>query len=173
MSAERIRAAIRDVPDFPQPGILFKDITPVLRDPGLFRDAVSLFVERHRAGRIDRVACVESRGFLFGGAVAAELGAGLLPIRKKGKLPWRTLQESYALEYGTATIEVHEDALDQGDRVLLLDDVLATGGTARACALLIERLGGTVEEVDFLIELSFLKGREKLTPYEVFAPIAF
>ena len=173
MSIEAIRAAIRDVPDFPKPGILFKDITPVLADPALFRAAVALFVARHRGGGLTRVAAIESRGFLFGSAVAHELGLGLIPVRKKGKLPYHTVSASYALEYGEATIEMHRDACGPGDRVLLIDDLLATGGTALAAAGLIERLGASVAEIDFLVELTFLPGRQKLAAYPVFAPISY
>ena len=173
MSVERIRQALRDVPDFPRKGILFKDVTPVVADPDLLRESVALFADRHRGGRIDYVAAVESRGFIFGSAVACALGAGFVPVRKKGKLPWRTVEATYDLEYGTATIEMHEDAIPKGARVLLLDDLLATGGTAAATIGLIRRLGGTVVEADFLIELAFLHGREKLAPTPVFAPIVF
>ncbi len=173
MSLERIKAAIRDIPDFPKPGILFKDITPILHDPALFSAAVKVFADRHRGREIDRIAAIESRGFLFGAALAHELGVGLAPIRKKGKLPYRTIEETYALEYGTATIEAHEDAFAPGESVLLIDDLLATGGTAQAAARLIERLGARVLEIDFLIELTFLNGRARLAPHPVFAPIAF
>ena len=173
MSVEKIRQALRDVPDFPRKGILFKDVTPVVADPDLLRESVALFADRHRGGRIDYVAAVESRGFIFGSAVACALGAGFVPVRKKGKLPWRTVEATYDLEYGTATIEMHEDAIPKGARVLLLDDLLATGGTAAATIGLIRRLGGTVVEADFLIELAFLHGREKLAPTPVFAPIVF
>lgn len=173
MSLDRVRTAIRDIPDFPKPGILFKDITPVLHDAALFKDAVDAFAARHQGGRIQRVAAIESRGFLFGAAVAYRLGLGLVPIRKKGKLPYKTVEQTYDLEYGTATIEAHVDAFKPGERVLLIDDLLATGGTARAAADLIEKLGGAVEEIDFLIELAFLKGRDKLTKYKIFAPIVY
>jgi len=172
-TAEQLKAAVRDVPDFPIPGILFKDITPILGDPRLFRAAVGLFAERHAARPPDRIAVMEARGFLFGAALADRLGVGLAVIRKKGKLPYRAVEASYALEYGTATLQLHEDAVRPGERVLLLDDLLATGGTAAACAGLIERLGGRVTEMDFLIELAFLRGREKLTGRTVFAPIVF
>ena len=173
MSVERLKAAIRDVPDFPKQGIIFKDITPILADPELFRLAVDVFASRHRKSRIDKVCVVEARGFIFGSAVAYELGAGLIPIRKKGKLPYQTNEASYDLEYGTATLQVHVDALEKGARVLLIDDLLATGGTAQASAGLIEKLGGEIVEIQFLIELAFLKGREKLKKYNVFAPIVF
>jgi adenine phosphoribosyltransferase len=172
-SVAKLTAAIRDIPDFPKPGILFKDITPLLADPKLFRTAVNLFLKRHRTAPIDKVAVIESRGFLFGAALAYGLGAGIVPVRKKGKLPHRTIEATYDLEYGTATLEAHVDALRPGERVLIFDDLLATGGTAEATAGLIEKLGGTVVEIDFLIELAFLNGRRKLTRYPVFAPIVF
>jgi adenine phosphoribosyltransferase len=173
MSVERLKSAIRDVPDFPKQGIIFKDITPILSDPKLFRLAVETFANRHRGSRIDKVCVVEARGFIFGSAVAYELGAGLIPIRKKGKLPYQTNEASYDLEYGTATLQGHVDALEKGARVLLIDDLLATGGTAAASAGLIEDLGGEIVEIQFLIELAFLKGRDKLKKYNVFAPIVF
>ena len=173
MSIERLKAAIRDVPDFPEKGIVFKDITTVLIDPETFKMAVDLFVDRHRGAAIDKVAVIESRGFVFGSAVAYELGLGLVPVRKKGKLPAETIEATYDLEYGTATVEVHKDACTAGERVLLLDDLLATGGTAKASAGLIEQLGAEVTEIDFLIELGFMNGREKLAGYEIFAPIVF
>jgi adenine phosphoribosyltransferase len=173
MSLDQVKAAIRDIPDFPKPGILFKDITPILRDPALFRAAVQVFADRHRGRALNRIAAVESRGFLFGAALAYELGIGFVPIRKKGKLPYHTVEQTYDLEYGTATIEVHRDAFEPGESVLLLDDLLATGGTARAAAQLIEKLGARVLEIDFLVELSFLGGRAKLEPHPVFAPIVF
>ena len=173
MNVERIKSAIRDVPDFPKPGIVFKDITPVLADPRLFRAAVSIFVERHKGKGIGKVAAVESRGFMFGAALADRLKTGFVPIRKKGKLPYGTYEESYDLEYGSAAVAVHVDAFQKGEAVVLIDDLLATGGTAAAAARLIERAGGTVAEVDFLIELTFLKGREKLAGRPVFAAIAF
>ena len=173
MSVEAIKAAIRDVPDFPKPGILFKDITPVWHDPKLFRAAVNLFADRHRGRAIHRIAAIEARGFIFGAALAQELGLGFAPIRKKGKLPYQSIAQTYDLEYGTATIEVHQDAFAPGESVLLIDDLLATGGTAQAAAELIEKLGARVLEIDFLVELAFLKGRERLASHPVFAPIVF
>lgn len=173
MTVDILRSAIRDVPDFPKPGILFKDITPVLSDPALFRMAVDILADRHSNSRIDKVCAVEARGFIFAAAVAYKLGSGLVPIRKKGKLPYKTLEASYDLEYGSATLQMHLDALKKNERVLLIDDLLATGGTAAATAQLIEKLGGTIVEIEFLVELSFLKGREKLSKYKVFSPISF
>jgi len=173
MSVRRLKAAIRDIPDFPKPGILFKDITPILNDPVLFRAAIDLFAKRHKNKGIRKVAVIDARGFLFGAALAYKLKAGVVPIRKKGKLPFRTFEESYDLEYGSATLAIHEDAFEPGEPVLLVDDLLATGGTALASAKLIERAGGKVAEIDFVIELGFLKGREKLAAYPLFAPIVF
>ena len=173
MNADALRKAIRDVPDFPKPGILFKDITPILADPYLLRTAVDLLADRHLKGRIDKVAVIESRGFTFGTAVAYKLNAGLALVRKKGKLPYQTIEASYDLEYGSATLQMHVDAIKPGERVLLLDDLLATGGTASATAGMIEKLGGDIVEIEFLIELAFLKGREKLQKYPIFAPIVF
>ncbi len=171
MSMERVRSAIRVIPDFPKPGILFKDITPVLADPELFKAVVDLFTARLKGLGVTKIAAIESRGFLFGAAVAYQLGVGLVPVRKKGKLPYKTVEQSYALEYGTATLEIHEDAFRGGERVAVIDDLLATGGTAAATAVLCEKLGAKVVEIDFLIELAFLHGRDKLTAYPVFAPI--
>ena len=173
MSIAKIKSAVRDIPDFPKPGILFKDITPVLNDPALFKSAVDLFVARHKQSKLTKIAAIESRGFVFGAAAAYQLGVGLVPIRKKGKLPYKTIEASYALEYGTATLEIHEDAVRSGDRVVLIDDLLATGGTAAASAGLLEKLGATVVELDFLIELAFLNGRDKLVKYKIFAPVVF
>jgi adenine phosphoribosyltransferase len=168
-----LRAAIRDVPDFPKPGILFKDITPFLADPGLFRAAVRLFEARLKGRGIGKIAAIEARGFIFGAALADRLRVGFVPIRKKGKLPYRTYEESYDLEYGSATLAIHQDAFEPGEPVVLIDDLLATGGTARASARLIEKAGGRVAEIDFLVELAFLEGRSRLDGYPVFAPIRF
>lgn len=173
MSMRKLKAAIRDVPDFPKPGIMFKDITPVLKDPKLFRAAVDLFAKRHRDKGIRKIAVIDARGFLFGAALAYKLKAGVVPIRKKGKLPYQTFEESYDLEYGSATLAIHVDAFSPGEPVVLVDDLLATGGTALASAKLIERAGGKVEEIDFLVELGFLKGREKLVGYNLYSPITY
>ena len=173
MSIRKLKAAVRDVPDFPKPGIVFKDITPVLNDPKLFRAAIDLFAKRHRDKGIRKIAVIDARGFIFGSALAYKLKAGVVPTRKKGKLPFQTFEESYDLEYGSATLAIHVDAFEPGEPVLLVDDLLATGGTAQASARLIERAGGRVAEIDFLVELAFLKGRQKLTGYEIFAPIVY
>ena len=173
MSAEIIKAAIRDIPDFPKPGIIFKDITPVLGDPEIFKLAIDILAGRTADCGAEKIAAIDARGFLFAGAVADRLSLGLVPIRKKGKLPYKAYEETYDLEYGSATLAVHQDAFKKGERVILVDDLLATGGTAEASAKLIERAGGAVVEIDFLIELSFLNGRAKLLDYEVFAPVVF
>ena len=161
------KSYIRDVPDFPKPGILFKDITPLLQEPFALKMAADALVEGLADKGIDKVVGMESRGFLFGPMLAERLGAGFVPIRKPGKLPYKTLNESYDLEYGTDTLEIHVDGIEKGDKVLIHDDVLATGGTALAATKLVENLGGVVVQCNFLIELSFLNGREKLTPFQV------
>jgi len=173
MSADKLKAAIRDVPDFPKPGIIFKDITPILSDPKLFRLAIDTLAGRHKDQKIDKIAAIDARGFLFAGAMCDRMKIGLVPIRKKGKLPWKTFEKSYDLEYGSATLTIHQDAFKPGDRVVLVDDLLATGGTAAASAKLIEQAGGTVVGIDFVVELAFLKGRDKLAGYDVFAPVVF
>lgn len=165
--------AIRNIPDFPKPGIQFKDITPLLADARLFAGAIEHLTARCTPGQVDAVVGVDARGFIFAAAAALKLRAGFVPVRKKDKLPWQTIEESYALEYGTNTVAIHADALRPGSRVLLVDDLLATGGTARAAANLVRRLGAEILEVSFLIELAFLKGREKLADLPVHAVIEF
>jgi adenine phosphoribosyltransferase len=162
-----IERAIRNVPDFPKPGIQFKDITPVLADARLFTGAIELLTGKFQPGTVDAVVGIDARGFIFAAAAAVKLHAGFVPVRKKGKLPYQTLEQDYALEYGTATVAIHVDALKPGSRVLLIDDLLATGGTASAAASLVKRLGGQIMEVSFLIELSLLHGRDKLKDYPV------
>ncbi|MBC7791018.1 MAG: adenine phosphoribosyltransferase [Anaerolineae bacterium] len=157
-----LRAGIRDVPDFPSPGIVFKDISPLLANAPLFRRATDVMAETWRPVPIDMVVAIESRGFLFGAPLAQVLGVGLVPIRKKGKLPFRTCIEDYALEYGTGSLEIHIDAIKPGATALIVDDVLATGGTAAAACRLVERLGGRVAGCSFLIALTFLPGRQTL-----------
>jgi adenine phosphoribosyltransferase len=159
---EELQRTIRDVNNFPKAGIVFKDVTPVLLDVELFRQAVKAMAEPYRGARITRVVSIESRGFLFGAPIALELGAGLVPIRKPGKLPAATQRVEYALEYGTDALEMHHDAVQPGDRVLIVDDVLATGGTANAAAQLVGGTGAGVVGFSFLIELDFLKGRQRL-----------
>jgi adenine phosphoribosyltransferase len=153
---------IRDVPDFPRPGIVFKDITPLLQDNEAFRVACDLLARPYRERQVSLVVGIESRGFIFGPAVALALGAGFAPVRKEGKLPWDTMNESYDLEYGSDTVEMHKDAIRPGQQVLIVDDLIATGGTAAATASLVRRMGGEVVGASFLIELEFLKGRDQL-----------
>jgi adenine phosphoribosyltransferase len=166
-------ARIRDVPDFPRPGIVFKDITPLLQDAGALKLACEFLAAPYRAGKVDLVVGVESRGFIFGPPVALALGAGFAIARKTGKLPWETVRASYALEYGEETIEMHRDSVRQGQRVLLIDDVIATGGTAAATARLVREQGGIVVGAAFLIELSFLDGRRALGNVPVEAVLRF
>jgi len=173
MNCDALKKAIREVPDFPKPGILFYDITPILADAGLFQQAITALCERYVKQKPKAVAAIDARGFIFGAAVAQKLGVGFIPIRKKGKLPFTTLDESYDLEYGSATISVHVDAVKKGDTILIVDDLLATGGTAAASARLIAQLGGEIVEIAFLIELAGLKGRAKLTGYPVFSAIVY
>jgi adenine phosphoribosyltransferase len=164
---EKLRAGVRDVPDFPKKGIVFKDITPILNDPALFRASIDLFLERCRGKKIDKIVGIDARGFLFGSAVAYELGVGFVPIRKRGKLPYKTEVAKYSLEYGEAEMEMHTDAVMAGERIVLVDDLLATGGTSAAAAALIRRVGGQLLEAQFLIELEFLRGRKQLEPTPV------
>ena len=162
-----IEHAIRNIPDFPKPGIQFKDITPVLADARLFAGAIDLLTDPFASDSVDAVVGIDARGFIFAAAAAVKLKAGFVPVRKKGKLPFRTHEQDYALEYGHATIAIHVDALHPGSRVLLIDDLLATGGTAAAAAQLVSKLGGKILEIAFLIELSFLNGRDKLKGYPI------
>ena len=167
-----LRACIRDIPDFPKPGIVFKDITPLLADGPAFRATIDRFVERYR-GRTDLVLGIESRGFIIGSAVAYGLGTGIAIVRKPGKLPSQTYAASYQLEYGSDTLEIHDDAIDHNHRVLIIDDLLATGGTASAAVELVRRCGGSVVGCGFVIELEFLEGRRRLRDCEVFSLISY
>ena len=169
----RLKAAIRDVPDFPRKGIVFKDLTTLLQDPEAFRLALDGLVELIDGRSVDKVVAIESRGFILGGVVADRLGVGFVPVRKPGKLPWRTRRASYALEYGTDSVEIHEDSLKPGDRVVVVDDVIATGGTARATGELVSGLGALVSAYAFLVELTFLNGREKLRPTQTLALLQY
>lgn len=162
-----LKNLIRDVPNFPKHGIIFKDITTLLKNPEGLSDAADELVNFLQNKHITKVAGIESRGFILGGIIAQKLGAGFIPIRKPGKLPAETISESYALEYGTDRIEIHKDAIQNGDKILLHDDLLATGGTMEAACKLVERLGGEVVQISFLIELNFLHGRDKLKKYDV------
>ena len=164
---ERLRAGVRDVPNFPKRGVVFKDITPILVDSLLFRESVEVFLTRCRNLPIDKIVGIDARGFLFGAAVAYALGVGFVPIRKKGKLPFKTESASYSLEYGDAEMEMHVDSITRGEKIVLIDDLLATGGTSAAAAALIQKVGGELLEAQFLIELEFLHGREKLAPTPV------
>ena len=164
---DRLRDKIRDIPDFPKPGILFKDITPLVRDPATLRLAVHQLLQPYLGKNITAVAGMEARGFIFGSLVAWNLGLPFIPLRKPGKLPYDVESVSYDLEYGSATLEVHSDAFSDQDRVLLIDDLLATGGTAKASCELVEKFGATVVACAFVVELDFLDGRNKLTDYEV------
>lgn len=166
-SIDRLRAAVRDVPDFPKKGIIFKDITPILGDGKLFRLAIEAFLEQCRGKQIDKIVGIDARGFLFGSAVAYDLGIGFVPLRKKGRLPYRTESAKYSLEYGEAEMELHVDAIERGEKIVLIDDLLATGGTAASAAALIRKVGGDLLAAHFLIELEFLKGREKLEDTKV------
>lgn len=161
-SIQTLANAVRDVPDFPKPGILFKDITPVLADPALLSATIDGMIAASGVTQVDKVIGIDARGFIFGSLIAAKLNAGFIPIRKKGKLPWKTLGTSYDLEYGSNSIEIHQDAIRPGETVLLADDLLATGGTAAAALDLIQQLGGNILGSVFFIELAFLNGREKL-----------
>ena len=158
----QLRSSIRDVPDFPKPGIVFKDITPVLADGRLFRSVTDRFAEELKGLGVTKIVGIDARGFIFAGAVASHLGLGFIPIRKKGKLPWKTRSASYQLEYGESVVEIHVDAVKKGEKVALIDDVLATGGTAAAAIKLLEECGAVVVRAEFLMELGFLAGREKL-----------
>ncbi|MFQ5510319.1 MAG: adenine phosphoribosyltransferase [Candidatus Krumholzibacteriia bacterium] len=173
MNTEQLKSHIRDIPDFPKPGILFRDITPLLMNPDAFRSTIDLLRERYEGSRIDKIVAIESRGFLFAAPLSYSLGAAFVPLRKPGKLPYETVAESYLLEYGESTLEIHKDAVSPGDRVLLFDDLLATGGTAAASVALVNKLGGEVIEVGFVIELEGLGGRAKLDGTPVFSLIQY
>lgn len=173
MDIDQLKALIRDVPDFPQEGIVFKDITPLLADEIAFSTVIDLIVVHFGRGNVDKVVGIEARGFILASPVAYHFGAGFVPVRKKDKLPWQTEAAEYQLEYGTATLEIHRDAIVSGERVLIVDDVLATGGTARATADLVERIGGKVVGIACLIELGFLQGRSKLDGYDLFTLISY
>lgn len=164
---EKLRSGVRDVPDFPKKGIVFKDITPILKDGDLFRSSIDLFLEHCRGKEIDKIVGIDARGFLFGSAVAYELGIGFVPLRKKGRLPYKTESAKYSLEYGEAEMELHIDAIVPGEQIVLIDDLLATGGTSASAATLIKKVGGDLVAAIFLIELEFLNGRQKLESTEI------
>ncbi len=170
---EDLKKSIRDVPDFPKKGIIFKDITTLLKDKLMFKKAIDALLEHYKDKKIDKVVAVEARGFIIGGVLAYEMGVGFVPVRKKGKLPAKVVQATYELEYGTDTLEIHEDAIKEGENVLIIDDLLATGGTSKATAELVERLNGKVIGIAFLIDLTFLNGIKKLEGYNVFSLIKY
>jgi adenine phosphoribosyltransferase len=173
MDHDQLKALVRDVPDFPQAGIVFKDITPLLADELAFSTVIDLIVVHFGRGNVDKVVGIEARGFILASPVAYHFGAGFVPVRKKDKLPWQTESAEYSLEYGTATLEIHKDAVAPGERVLIVDDVLATGGTARATAELVERIGGKVVGIACLIELGSLSGRDQVDGYDVFTLLEY
>jgi len=170
---DRLKGSIRDVPDFPKKGIVFKDITPILTNGQLFRLAVTIFTERYQRKSVEKIVAIDARGFIFGGALAHHLGVGLAVVRKKGKLPYQSHEIDYDLEYGTGTLELHVDGVEKHQRVVIIDDLLATGGTAEAAAKLVEKCGGDIVEFAFLVELGFLNGRERLAKYPVFSAITY
>jgi len=170
---ERLRQVIRDIPDFPKKGVVFKDITTLLRDAEAFSRSIDLLSSALLGRNYDVLVGIESRGFIFASSLAYKLGKGLIPVRKPGKLPAQTVQVSYQLEYGTDSLEMHADAIERGQRVIIVDDVLATGGTARAVAELVEKVGGKVDALGFLVELDFLNGRRKLSDYEVLSILRY
>jgi adenine phosphoribosyltransferase len=173
IAPHEIAAAIRNVPDFPKTGIQFKDITPLLANARLFAGTIDLLINDFKPGSVDAIVGIDARGFIFAAAAAMKLGAGFVPVRKKGKLPFKTHEQDYALEYGSATVAMHVDALKPGARVLLIDDLLATGGTAAAAAALVKKLNAQIVEISFLIELKFLNGREKLKDYPVRSVVVY
>ena len=172
-SCEYIKSKVRSIPDWPIKGVIFRDITTLLEDPKAFKAICAIFYNRYVDQKVDKVVGIDARGFLFGSVLAYQLDIGFVPIRKKGKLPYKTISESYTLEYGEETIEIHEDAITAGDRVLIIDDLMATGGTIAASAALVEKLGGEILECAFVIELPDLKGREKIGNRHCFAIIEF
>ncbi len=172
-SCEYIKSKVRSIPNWPIKGVIFRDITTLLQDPKAFKEICQIFYNRYVNEKVDKIVGIDARGFLFGSVLAVELGIGFVPIRKKGKLPYKTISESYILEYGEETIEIHEDAIDRGDRIVIIDDLMATGGTIAASAALVEKLGGDILECAFVIELPDLKGREKMGDRNLFAILEF
>lgn len=173
LNTDNLKSLIRDIPDFPKKGILFKDITPLLQDAAAFRQVIDTLAAKLTEKKVDTIVGIESRGFIFGPALAYKMGIGIVPVRKAGKLPYHVLQESYSLEYGEAVLEIHKDSIQPGARVAIIDDLLATGGTAKAAGSLVQRLGGSIEIAAFIVELEFLKGRQFLQPYDVFSLIQY
>lgn len=173
MNNRLLEKSIRNIPDFPKPGILFRDVTTLIQNKEAFKKAVDLLAKRYKAKGFDKVVGVEARGFIFGAAIAYKIGAGFVPVRKKGKLPFKTISTTYELEYGTDTLEIHKDAIAPGEKVLIIDDLLATGGTVKAVTELVGQLGGKISGIGFVIELVDLKGKDKLKDYPVFSLIKF
>lgn len=171
--AKKVSSAIRDVPDFPRKGVLFKDIMPLLADHKTFSELIDFLAHRYKDRGISKVLGIEARGFILAAPLALKIGAGMIPVRKKGKLPYKTISASYDLEYGQDTLQIHSDSIKPGENVLIVDDVLATGGTAGAVCSLVKQLSGNVEEISMLIELDFLKGREKLKDYKVYSLVKY
>lgn len=170
---QNLKDKIRSIPDFPIPGITFRDITTLMQDADGFREACGIFYERYKDMKIDKVVGIDARGFIFGSVLAFQLGVGFVPVRKKGKLPFKTISEKYALEYGTAEVEIHDDAISAGERVVVIDDLIATGGTILAAIKLVEQLKGDIVECAFVVELPDLKGRDAIGDYKVFSIIRF
>jgi len=173
MNNALLEKSIRNIPDFPKPGILFRDVTTLIQNKDAFKKSVDLLSKKYKNKGFDKVVGVEARGFIFGAAVAYKIGAGFVPVRKKGKLPYKAISVTYELEYGTDTLEIHKDAITSGEKVLIIDDLLATGGTVKAVTELVNRLGGKISGIGFVIELVDLKGKEKLKDYPVFSLIKF
>ncbi|MDD2680133.1 MAG: adenine phosphoribosyltransferase [Candidatus Omnitrophica bacterium] len=168
-----LEQAIKNIPDFPKPGIIFRDITSLIQDRAAFKKAVGLLINQYKGKQIHKVVGVEARGFIFGAAIAYKIGAGFVPVRKKGKLPRKTISATYELEYGTDTLEIHADAIKPGEKILIIDDLLATGGTVKAVIDLVNKLKGKIQGIGFVIELVDLKGKEKLKGYPVFSLVKF
>lgn len=168
-----LKGVIKDVPDFPKKGIIFKDLTPVFQNKKVFKKLIDYFYKKFKNKKIDKIVCVEARGFLIGAPLAYKLGAGLIPVRKPGKLPRETYKVEYELEYGKDALEIHKDAINEGDKILIIDDLLATGGTVSAVAQLVEKSKGKIEAIAFIVELDFLKGREKLNKYKIFSIVHY
>lgn len=173
MDTDRIKACIRTIPDWPKKGVMFRDVTCCMKDAEIFREVCDIFYERYKNRHIDKVVGIDARGFVFGAVLAYKLGVGFIPVRKQGKLPAETIEAPYSLEYGENTVEIHKDALEKGEKVVIIDDLIATGGTVAATAQLVEQLGGEVVEMAFVIELPDLKGREKINGYRVFSITQF
>ncbi len=173
MNNSLLEKSIRNIPDFPKPGILFRDVTTLIQNKAAFKKAVDLLAKKYKGKKIDKVIGVEARGFIFGAAVAHKIGAGFVPVRKKGKLPFKTISTTYELEYGTDTLEIHQDAVAPGEKVLIIDDLLATGGTVKAVIDLIKQLGGKISGIGFVIELTDLHGKDKFKEYPVYSLVKF